>query len=165
MPLWSKSILQVAANNTRDPVWWSRPILGNDLHDLSPNVFLNKDEFTLHFFEKYLQRKNFKDRVFIKNQGKKRIRISMCSIICLMFKPWNSFIYYIIKFSHPLRPDTTILLMPCVFLEVTAAMKENLSQMIPNSVFHCLKWFLSYPELRALKLRFCVGHTQFLNLF
>ena len=37
--------------------------------------------------------------------------------------------------------------------------------MIPDSVFHCLKWFLSFLELRALKFKFCVGHTQFLKLF
>lgn len=75
---------------------------------------------------------------FYKNQEKK-IRISMCFTAYLMFNLLNSFLYYIIKFSHSVGQDTTILLMPCAILEVTAAMKENQSQTIPNSVFHCFR--------------------------
>ncbi|XP_024896425.1 complex III assembly factor LYRM7 isoform X4 [Pteropus alecto] len=45
--------------------------------------------------------------------------------------------------------------------EVTAPMKENLSQTISISVFHCFKWFLSYLEARALIPKFCVGLVRF----
>jgi hypothetical protein len=55
------------------------------------------------------------------------MRILMFSITCLMLKSLTHFSVIESNF-HSLGPDTTVLIMPCVSLEVMPAMKENLIQ-------------------------------------